>query len=62
MKALYIDTSSADVSISLLDGTQELRTINENIPNKHSIYTVSYINKVLKDTNTTPEEIQKSMS
>ena len=59
MKALYIDTSSADVSISLLDGTQELRTINENIPNKHSIYTVSYINKVLKDTNTTPEEIQK---
>lgn len=59
MKALYIDTSSADVSISLLDGTQELRTINENIPNKHSIYTVNYINKVLKDTNTTPEEIQK---
>ena len=59
MKALYIDTSSADVSISLLDGTQELRTINENIPNKHSIYTVSYINKVLTDTNTPPEEIQK---
>lgn len=59
MKALYIDTSADDVSISLLEGSKELKTINENIPNKHSVYTVNYINKVLKETSTTPEEIQK---
>lgn len=59
MKTLYIDTSSSDVSISLLDGIKELKTIYEEIPNKHSVYTVSYIDKVLKETNTSPKEIQK---
>lgn len=61
MITLFIDTSCTDVSIALVKDNIILSSIVESLPNKHSIYTTSYIDKVLKDTNVKIEEIEKVM-
>lgn len=48
---LYIDTSSSDVSIACLKDDTLLSSIIRNIPNKHSVYTLSYIKEVLDSSN-----------
>ena len=48
---LYIDTSSSDVSIACLKDDTLLHSIIRNIPNKHSVYTLSYIKEVLDNSN-----------
>lgn len=61
MITLFIDTSSADVSIAILKDKKLLSKITKSIPNKHSIYTVSFLDKVLKEAELNPEDIEKIM-
>jgi tRNA threonylcarbamoyl adenosine modification protein YeaZ len=48
---LFIDTSLSDVSIACLKDNTLLNSITRNIPNKHSVYTLSYIKEVLDNSN-----------
>lgn len=59
MRILFIDTSDADVSIAVISGQKVLASITETIPNAHSIYTVSFLDKVIKDANLVPSDIEK---
>lgn len=59
MKILFIDTSSTDVSIAIIKDGIILSNINKTIPNAHSIYTVNFIDKALKDTKLKPSDIDK---
>lgn len=61
MITLFIDTSSSDVSIAILRDNKIISHITKNIPNKHSVYTVSFLEKMLMDANLTPKEIEKIM-
>ena len=61
MKTLFIDTSFSDVSIAILKDNKIISSIQNNIPNEHSIYAHPYIEKVLKDSNTPPKEIDNIM-
>ena len=54
---LYIDTSSSDVSIACLKDDTLLNSIVRNIPNKHSVYTLSYIKEVLDNSNIDKKDI-----
>ena len=47
MIRLFIDTSLANVSISVIKDKEELATISKSIPNMHSIYAVSFVKQVL---------------
>lgn len=59
MRILFIDTSSADVSISIVNDNKVLASICKKIPNKHSIYTVDFINKAIVMAGLTPDDIDK---
>lgn len=59
MRILFIDTSSADVSIAIISGGKILSSINKSIPNAHSIYTVSFLEAVIKEAGLTPDDIDK---
>lgn len=59
MISLFIDTSCENVSISLVKDTKILSLISKNIPNEHSIYTTSYLKKVLDDAHLKPQEIDE---
>ena len=59
MRILFIDTSDADVSIAVISGQKVLASITETIPNAHSIYTVSFLDKVIKDAKLVPSDIEK---
>ena len=61
MISLFIDTSSSDVSIAILNNNKILSSIQKTIPNQHSIYTVSFIDKSLKSAKLKPKDIQKIM-
>ena len=61
MITLFIDTSSSDVSIALIRDEIILSSITKSIPNKHSIYTVSFIDEVLKNTSLEPTDINSIM-
>lgn len=61
MITLFIDTSSTDVSIALIKDNNILSEICETLPNQHSIYTTSYLDKVLKTANIEPNEVDKIM-
>lgn len=61
MITLFIDTSSADVSIAVLKGREILSSITSNIPNEHSIYTVKFIDDCLKKANLKPVDVQRIM-
>lgn len=62
MITLFIDTSSVDVSIAIIKDQKIVSKITQNIPNKHSIYTVSFLDKVLKEAQITPKDIEKIMA
>ena len=59
MRILFIDTSSSDVSIAIISDKKILTSINKTIPNAHSIYTISFIDKAIKEANLTPNDIDK---
>lgn len=59
MISLFIDTSASDVSIAILKEEKILSKINKNIPNKHSIYVVPFIDEVLKKASLTPDKVEK---
>ena len=61
MITLFIDTSSTDVSIAILKEEKILARKIESLPNKHSVYTVSFINQVLKEAKYTPQEVEQIM-
>ena len=49
MISLFIDTSMANVSISIVKDDKVLSIIQEEIPNEHSKYATSYVKKVIDD-------------
>ena len=49
MISLFIDTSMANVSISIVKDGIVLSCIQETIPNEHSKYATSYVKKVIDD-------------
>ena len=59
MKCLFIDTSLSDVSIAIISDDKVLDSINKNIPGGHSIYTISFIDEVLKKCGLNPDDIDK---
>ncbi|MCI6265680.1 MAG: tRNA (adenosine(37)-N6)-threonylcarbamoyltransferase complex dimerization subunit type 1 TsaB [Erysipelotrichaceae bacterium] len=61
MITLFIDTSSSDVSIAIMKDKKILSNITKSIPNKHSIYTVSFIEQMIKEANLTVNDIEKIM-
>lgn len=61
MITLFIDTSSSDVSIAILKDNKLLTSICESIPNKHSVYTVSFLEKVIRESSFVPSDVEKIM-
>ncbi|WP_278372322.1 tRNA (adenosine(37)-N6)-threonylcarbamoyltransferase complex dimerization subunit type 1 TsaB [Segatella bryantii] len=61
MITLFIDTSSSDVSIAILRGDDLVYSITKSIPNKHSIYTVSFIEEAISKSNLEPKDINQIM-
>lgn len=61
MISLFIDTSSSDVSIAIVKDNKILSNINKNIPNEHSIYTTSFLDKALNEAKITSDDIDKIM-
>lgn len=61
MLTLFIDTSFSDVSIALLKDNKIISKIIESIPNEHSKYAISYIDKVLKEASINPNEVNNIM-
>ena len=61
MITLLIDTSSKDVSIAIYNNHKILSSITKSIPNEHSVYTVSFIEKVIAEAKITPKEIERIM-
>ena len=61
MITLFIDTSTSDVSIALIKDNIILSSICEKLPNQHSIYTTSYLDKILKSANVLPNMVDKIM-
>lgn len=59
MKTLFIDTSNKDVSIATLKDHKMLSLKQDNIFNKHSVYTIPYIKEVLEKSNIKSNEIDK---
>lgn len=47
MISLFIDTSTSNVSISIVKDDKILSIIQEDIPNEHSKYATSYVKKVI---------------
>lgn len=61
MITLFIDTSLSDVSIAILNQDKVLASITKNIPNEHSVYTVSFIDDLLKESRLKPKDIEQIM-
>jgi len=57
MITLFIDTSSSDVSIAIVLGQKIIASKIENIPNAHSVYTVSFLDEVIKMASIKIEDI-----
>lgn len=59
MISLFIDTSSSYLSIAVIKNNEVIGHIYECMPNKHSIYTISFIDKVIKDSGISIDDIEK---
>lgn len=59
MRILFIDTSGVDVSIAIINDGKILSSINEVVPNSHSVYTVSFLDKAIKEASLTIDDIDK---
>lgn len=61
MRTLFIDTSSKDVSIAIIEDDILINFKECEIENKHSIYVVPYIKELLDESILLPEEINNIM-
>lgn len=61
MITLFIDTSAADVSIAILEGSKVLAQVTKRILNEHSVYTVSFIEEMIKEAGKTVLDVEKIM-
>ena len=61
MITLLIDTSSFDVSIAVFKDDKILASIVKTLPNQHSIYTVSFIEEVLKTGGVSVHDVNQIM-
>ena len=59
MISLFIDTSCANVSISIIKDGKLLSNICEDIPNEHSKYVTSYVRKAIDEANIDANDIDK---
>lgn len=59
MISLFIDTSMANVSISIVKDGKILSIIQEEIPNEHSKYATSYVKKVIDDAGIDANDVDK---
>lgn len=59
MISLFIDTSLANVSISIIKDGVLKSCVCENIPNEHSKYATSYVKKVIDDAGIDANDIDK---
>lgn len=59
MISLFIDTSSSYLSIAIIKDGEVINSIYECMPNKHSIYTISFIDKLIKDAHLNSDDINK---
>lgn len=58
MRTLFIDTSTSDVSIAIISDGKVIASKCEFIPNAHSIYTVKFIDELLKEVGLIPNDIE----
>ena len=61
MRTLFIDTSSSDVSIAIVENEKIISKIIKNIPNQHSIYAVKFVNDVLENAQIDAKDIDNIM-
>lgn len=61
MISLFIDTSSEDVSIAIIKDKKILASKTKTIPGKHSIYTTSILDSIIKEAGINIKEIDKIM-
>ena len=61
MITLFIDTSSFDVSIAILNNDKVLNSIHKNTFTEHSKYAISLIDELLKKSNLKPNEVNHIM-
>ena len=61
MRTLFIDTSSSDVSIAIVENEKIISKIIKNIPNQHSIYAVKFVNDVLENSQIDAKDIDNIM-
>ena len=57
MRTLFIDTSTSDVSIAIIVEGKLVSSKCKSIPNAHSIYTVKFIDEVIKNAGLSPKDI-----
>ena len=61
MITLFIDTSNSDVSIALIKDSNILASISESLPNQHSVYATSYLDKLINEAKIEVNEVDKVM-
>ena len=61
MRTLFIDTSNSFVSIAILFDNKVISKITKESFNEHSKYAISYVDEVLKESNTLPNELDEIM-
>ncbi len=61
MICLFIDTSTIDVSIALVRDGEVLASICKEVPNMHSVYTVSYLDRCFKEARIGYNDVDKVM-
>lgn len=59
MISLFIDTSLANVSISIIRDGVMISGLSENIPNEHSKYATSYVKRVIDDAGIDANDVDK---
>lgn len=61
MITLFIDTSNDDLIVSILKDNKIINKLEKHCKNEHSIYTVSYIDELLKSCNLLPNDVDNIM-
>lgn len=61
MRTLFIDTSCDDLVVAILEDDKLISKLERSCKNEHSIYTVSYIDKLLKSCNLLANDIDNIM-
>jgi len=59
MISLFIDTSIANVSVSIIKDGVMLSSICEEIPNEHSKYATSYVKKIIDEAGIDANDVDK---